>query len=71
MGVHHTYWLLRYERDRGFKVLRMVKRGTLFARCEWECDCLTYEEAMDVLDADSTWVLESEILRQIIELTEP
>ncbi len=70
MGVDHIYWQLRYEVNQGFKVRRMLKEGTLFARCVWECDRLTYEEAMDVLDADSTWVIESELLRLLTEPTE-
>ncbi len=51
----YTWWELSLMPGEGWIVRRFTKRNTLWARCEWECDRLVWQEAMDVLDSDSTW----------------
>jgi len=53
----YTYWTLTLMPGDGWIVRRMVKPGMCFARCEVEYGRLTRDEALDVLDSDSTTVL--------------
>jgi len=57
----YTYWTLSLMPGEGWIVRRMVKRGTLFARCTVEYGRLTYSEAMDVLDSDCSDAILAEL----------
>jgi len=60
--VVYTWWELTLMPGEGWVVRRFTRKGTLFARCEVEYDRLTRGEAIDVLDADSSWFLEQQLL---------
>ncbi len=57
--MDYIWWDYSYEPGtRCVTVRRWARRGTLFAVVEFECGELTWGEAQDVLDADSTYVME-------------
>lgn len=65
--MHYTYWTLTLMPMEGWVVRRMVKKSTLFAEVEEEYWGLTRSEASDVLEWDSSYVLEQAFLQSVVE----
>lgn len=63
MAQQWIWWEVTYDESDYFKVRRMVKRGTLWARCELEYGNLTHYEVTDVLDME----METALLGKLLE----
>jgi hypothetical protein len=55
--MDYRYWTRDYVNGEGFRVTRWRKRATLWARPEMVYERLTYDEAFDVMEMDTFYVV--------------